>query len=78
VIEYLRLAFGTVVVLAPGAAIAYALGRRSAASLLAWATAAVFVAWAFVFVVHATIRVAALVLAAIFVFGVALAVLRSR
>ena len=77
-IEYLRLAFGTVVVLAPGAAIAYALGRRLAASLLAWATAAVFVAWAFVFVVHATIRVAALVLAAIFVFGVALAVLRSR
>ena len=77
-IEYLRLAFGTVVVLAPGAAIAYALGRRSAASLLAWATAAVFAAWAFVFVVHATIRVAAAVLGVIFVAAVVLALVRRR
>jgi len=78
VIEYLRLVLGTVVVLAPGAAIAYALGRRSAASLLAWATAAVFVAWVFVFVVHTTIRAAAVVLAVIFVAGIVLALVRRR
>ena len=65
-IEYLRLAFGTVVVLAPGAAVARALGQRSAAALLAWATAALFVAWAAVFVLHADIVFAAVALAAIF------------
>jgi hypothetical protein len=65
-IEYLRLAFGTVVVLAPGAAVSRALGQRSAAALLAWSTAAVFVAWAVVFTVHADIVLAGLVLAGIF------------
>jgi hypothetical protein len=69
-IEYLRLAFGTVVVLAPGAAVARALGQRSAAALLASSTAAVFVAWAVVFTVHSDIRLAALVLAAVFVLAV--------
>ena len=78
VIEYLRLAFGTAVVLAPGAAVARALGRRSAASLLAWSAAAVFVAWAVVFTVHSTIRLAAGVLALIFVVAVVVAVLRPR
>jgi len=78
VIEYLRLAVGTIVVLAPGAVVARALGRRSAASLLAWATAALFVAWAIVFIVHGTIRIAAIVLAAILVAGVVLAVVRRR
>ena len=77
-IEYLRLAVGTIVVLAPGAVVARALGRRSAASLLAWATAALFVAWAIVFIVHGTIRIAAIVLAAILVAGVVLAVVRRR
>ena len=77
-IEYLRLAFGTVVVLAPGAAVALALGRRSAASLLAWATASVFVAWALVFAIHSTIRLAAIVLAAIFAIAVAVSLLRPR
>ena len=77
-IEYLRLAFGTAVVLAPGAAVARALGRRSAASLLAWATASVFVAWALVFAIHSTIVLAAIVLAAIFVVAVVVSVLRPR
>ena len=78
VIEYLRLAFGTVVVLAPGAAVARALGRRSAASLLAWGTASVFVAWALVLAVHSTIRLAAVVLAVIFVIAVVVSALRPR
>jgi hypothetical protein len=78
VIEYLRLVFGTVVVLAPGAAIARALHRRSAASLLAWATASVFVAWALVFTVHATIRLAAVVLAVIFAIAVVVPLLHPR
>jgi hypothetical protein len=78
VIDYLRLAFGTAVVLAPGAAVARALGRRSATSLLAWSAAAVFVAWAVVFTVHSTIRLAAGVLALIFVVAVVVAVLRPR
>ena len=77
-IDYLRLAFGTAVVLAPGAAVARALGRRSAASLLAWSAASVFVAWAVVFTAHSTIRLAAGVLALIFVVAVVAALLRPR
>jgi hypothetical protein len=65
VIEYLRLAFGTIVVLLPGAAVARALGRRSASATLAWGLACVFVAWAVVFTVHSNIRAAAVVLALI-------------
>ncbi len=64
-IEYLRLAFGTVVVLLPGAAVARALGQRSVSATLAWAFASLFVAWAVVFTVHSNIRLAALILAAI-------------
>ncbi len=64
-IEYLRLAFGTIVVLLPGAAVARALGQRSASAMLAWGLACVFVAWAVVFTVHSNIRVAALILAVI-------------
>jgi hypothetical protein len=76
VIEYLRLAFGTVVVLAPGAAVARALGGRSAASLLAWSMASLFVAWAVVFTLHGTIALAGAVLAVIFAAAVAAMVLR--
>ncbi|HEY7398294.1 MAG TPA: hypothetical protein VH538_08330, partial [Gaiellaceae bacterium] len=76
--EYLRLAFGTIVVLAPGAAVAAALGRRSAASLLAWAAAAVFVAWAVVFTVHGTVRLAAAVLGVVFVAAVVTGLARRR
>jgi hypothetical protein len=78
-IDYLRLAFGTVVVLAPGAAVAQALGQRSAAALLAWSTAALFVAWAVVFTVHSDIVLAAAILAGIFTAAlVAMRVRHSR
>jgi hypothetical protein len=72
VTEYLRLAFGTVVVLLPGAAVARALGQRSASATLAWGLACVFVAWAVVFTVHSNIRLAALILAVIAITAVVL------
>ncbi|HZU20775.1 MAG TPA: hypothetical protein VE982_06125 [Gaiellaceae bacterium] len=52
-IEYLRLAFGTVVVLLPGLALG-----RSVSEVVAWTMGAVFAAWAVVFAVHADIRLA--------------------
>lgn len=64
-IDYLRLAFGTTLVLLPGIALARALGQRSVSAVFAWALAAAFVAWTVVFTVHANIELAALVLAAI-------------
>jgi len=64
-IEYLRLAFGTFMVLLPGFAVARALRTRSASAVLAWALAAVFVAWATVFTLHRSIHLAVAVLAAI-------------
>ena len=64
-IEYLRLAFGTFVVLLPGAAVARALGTRSASATFAWALACVFVAWAIVFALHRSIHLAVAVLAVI-------------
>jgi hypothetical protein len=67
VIVYLRLAFGTACVLAPGWAVARALAQRSVSAVLAWATASVFVAWAAVFTLHRSIHLAAVVLAVIFV-----------
>jgi hypothetical protein len=70
VIDYLRLAFGTVVVLLPGAAVARAFGQRSMSALLAWSLTCVFVAWLAVFALHSNIRLAALVLAALGVAGV--------
>lgn len=63
--EYLRLAIATLLVLLPGRLIARALGQRSTSTTLVWATAAVFVAWAVVFVVHGTIWLAVGVLVAI-------------
>jgi multisubunit Na+/H+ antiporter MnhE subunit len=65
VIDYLRLAFGTTLVLLPGFAVARALGQRSVSAIFAWALAAVFVAWFVVFTVHSNIKLAVLVLAAI-------------
>jgi hypothetical protein len=65
VIEYVRLAFGTALVLLPGAAVACALGRRSVSAVLAWTLASVFVAWAVVFAVHSNIRLAVGLLAVI-------------
>jgi hypothetical protein len=58
VIEYLRLAFGTILVLLPGLALG-----RSVSGVVAWTMAAVFAAWAVVFAVHADIRLAVAVLA---------------
>jgi hypothetical protein len=67
VIVYLRLAFGTLCVLAPGWAVARALGQRSVSAVLAWTMASVFVAWAAVFTLHHSIHLAVAVLALIFV-----------
>ncbi len=64
-IEYLRLAFGTFVVLLPGMAVARALRTRSVAAMFAWSLACVFVAWAVVFTVHRSIHLAVAVLAVI-------------
>ncbi len=52
-IEYLRLAFGTVLVLLPG----LLLGRM-VSEVVAWAMAALFVAWAVVFTVHGDVVLA--------------------
>ena len=57
-IEFLRLAFGTLLVLLPGRLVARALGQRSASATLVWALASSFVAWAVVFLVHGTIWLA--------------------
>jgi hypothetical protein len=65
IVDYVRLAFATGVVLLPGFLIARALGQRSASAGIAWAFLALFVAWAVVFAVHGTIRLAAGILAGI-------------
>ena len=62
VIEYLRLAFGTVLVLLPGLALG-----RTMSEVVAWTMGALFVAWTVVFTVHSNIKVAALVLLVLFV-----------
>ena len=61
-IEYLRLAFGTVVVLLPGMAVARAFGQRSTSATLAWALGCIFVAWTAVFALHRSIHLAVVVL----------------
>jgi hypothetical protein len=58
VIEYLRLAFGTTLVLLPGLALG-----RSISEVLAWTMGAVFAAWAVVFAVHSNIRLAVILMA---------------
>ena len=64
-IVYLRLAFGTLCVLAPGWAVARAIGQRSVSAVLAWTMASIFVAWAAVFTLHRSIHLAVAVLALI-------------
>ena len=64
-IDYLRLAFGTFVVLLPGVAVARALRTRSVSAMFAWSLACVFVAWAIVFSLHRSIHLAVAVLAVI-------------
>jgi hypothetical protein len=78
VIDYLRLAFGMVVVLLPGVAVARALGQRSMSAIFAWALAAAFVAWAVVLIVHSNIRLAVLILGAITVGALILGRRRGR
>jgi hypothetical protein len=65
VIDYLRLAFATAVVLLPGWLVARALGRRSASTTVAFGLAAIFAAWAVVFAVHGSIDLALWVLTGI-------------
>jgi len=67
VIDYIRLAFGTVLVLLPGVAVARALGQRTVSAALTWTLAVLFVAWAIVFAVHSDVRLVVLILAVIFV-----------
>ena len=57
ILDLLRLAIATVVVLLPGRLVARALGQRSAAATLAWAAASLFLSWAVVFTVHGTVRI---------------------
>jgi hypothetical protein len=74
-IDYIRLLFGIACVLVPGALVARAFGQRSYSAMFAWALACVFVAWAVVFAVHASIKVVAFILA---LFAVAALVARRR
>jgi hypothetical protein len=60
--EYLRLALATCLVLLPGVLVGRALGQRSWSARLAWAFAALFLAWGVVFLVHGTITLAAVIL----------------
>lgn len=64
-IDYLRLAFATVVVLLPGRFVARAFGQRLMSATLAWSLAAIFVAWSTVFLFHRSIHLALVVLLAI-------------
>ena len=75
--DYLRLAFATAVVLLPGWLVARAFGQRSASATVAWGLAVVFAAWAVVFTVHGSIRLALGVIAAIGVLAL-LAAFRRR
>jgi hypothetical protein len=52
VIEYVRLAFATVVLFLPGGLIARALGQRSVSAALAWAMGTIFAGLLLVFTVH--------------------------
>jgi hypothetical protein len=66
VIEYIRLAFGTVLVLLPGLALG-----RTMSEVVAWTMGALFLAWGVVFTVHSNIKLAALVMVALFVIALA-------
>ena len=61
-IEYIRLAFGTVLVLLPGLALG-----RTMSEVVAWTMGALFLAWTVVFTAHSNIKVAALLLLVLFV-----------
>ena len=63
VVLYVKLAFATAVVLAPGWLLARALGVRSVAATLAWSLVAVFAALAVTFALGSTLTLALVVLA---------------
>lgn len=65
-IEYLRLAFGTLLVFLPGLALG-----RSMSEVVAWTMGAVFAAWAVVFAVHSNVKLAVVVLALLLVAALA-------
>jgi hypothetical protein len=67
VTEYIRLAFGTLLVLLPGLALG-----RTMSEAVAWTMGALFVVWTVVFTVHSNIKLAALLLVLLFVAAVAL------
>ncbi len=54
-IDYLRLAFGTAVVFAPGWAVGRVLGRRGASATVAWGLAAIALSLAVTFAVHGSL-----------------------
>lgn len=72
---YVKLAFATAVVLAPGWLLARTLGVRSVAASLAWALVAVFAALAAVFALGSTLNVALAILVAL---ALAAAAIRYR
>jgi hypothetical protein len=76
ILEYIRLAFATFLVLLPGKLVARALGRRSLSAALAWSLACVFVAWSAVFLLHRSIHLALAILLVIAIG--ALVALRRR
>jgi hypothetical protein len=77
VVEYLRLAGATALVLLPGALVARALGQRSISALVAWTTAAIFTAWTVVFAAHGSAWLAVAVLAVVAAVAAPLALRRG-
>ena len=75
IVDYLRLAFATGLVLLPGWLVARALGQRSVSAALSWGFAALFLAWSAVFVAHGTIRLAIAIMVGI---GLAAGVVAGR
>ena len=65
ILDYLRLAFASGVLLLPGALVARALGRASVSATLVWTLASVFVALVFVFALHTSLTPALAALAVI-------------
>jgi hypothetical protein len=65
ILDYLRLAVATALVLLPGRLVARAFGQQSLAAAFSWTLAALFGAWAVVFAVHGSIVLAVALLAAV-------------
>lgn len=74
---YVKLAFATGVVLAPGWIVARALGVRSIAATLAWSLVAVFLALLVVFALGSTLTAAFLVLVLVALVGLLIGVMRD-